>query len=533
MNFKAYLAQFVAALAIFSVLAICIKAPGYMDAEYYTLSAVQLASGKGLTQPILWNYLDDPSGLPHPSHTYWMPGPSLMAVSGMLLFGSLDFLSGRIPFVLMAAICVPLTGWMGFRLSGRKSISWLAAGLAILNGYYSPYTATVDSFFLIMTGAWVIYFSMDRVLNGVEESKSLAWLGLGLAAGWVHLNRADGLLWLAAVLLFWFAFAYRNKQLPKEGNLWIGLLLIILGYLAVCGFWYYRNITQFASLFPPGTSRALWVTRYDEIFTFPASKLTFERWVGSGLGVILIDRLTALMRNLLTIFAVQGQVILIPFVVTAIVKYWQIGIVRVALAFETIILLIMSFIFPYSGMQGGFLHSSAALQPVVWGLAAAGVPIVVHWLVLKKQWNVQRTFTMAVSGILLVSALITGFSFWQVVIGGDPGHPKWGNSQDRAQTAANLLDSAKVPQDARLMINNPAGFSLATGREALVIPYGDPSATISAAQKYGAEYVLLEKNLVRGMFDLYLEPNEFSDFSLVTRYEDMLLFKIEPSGKNQ
>src|ERR1044071_5600910 len=46
--------------------------PGYMDADYYFSGGVQLAEGHGFTEPYLWNYLDDPVSLPHPSHTYWM-----------------------------------------------------------------------------------------------------------------------------------------------------------------------------------------------------------------------------------------------------------------------------------------------------------------------------------------------------------------------------------------------------------------------------------------------------------------------------
>ncbi|HQN44554.1 MAG TPA: hypothetical protein PLA25_10495, partial [Anaerolineaceae bacterium] len=71
-----------------AVIALCWqfqRSPGYMDSAYYYIGARQLASGQSLTEPILWNYLDDPAGLPHPSHTYWMPLTSLVSSLGMLL----------------------------------------------------------------------------------------------------------------------------------------------------------------------------------------------------------------------------------------------------------------------------------------------------------------------------------------------------------------------------------------------------------------------------------------------------------------
>jgi hypothetical protein len=57
--------------------------PGYMDAEYYFAGARRIFEGQGSTEMILWNYLDDPQGLPHPAHTYWMPLTSYVAALGM------------------------------------------------------------------------------------------------------------------------------------------------------------------------------------------------------------------------------------------------------------------------------------------------------------------------------------------------------------------------------------------------------------------------------------------------------------------
>ncbi len=71
-----------------------------MDAEYYYMTGQTIASGGGFTEMILWNYLDDPEGLPHPAHTYWMPSASIIAALGMFFNGSLQFPSAQIFFVL-------------------------------------------------------------------------------------------------------------------------------------------------------------------------------------------------------------------------------------------------------------------------------------------------------------------------------------------------------------------------------------------------------------------------------------------------
>src|SRR4030066_516223 len=75
--------------------------PGYMDAEYYFAGGLRLAQGYGFTEEILWNYLDDPTGLPHPSHVYWMPLTSILAAIGMVLTGMNIFSAGRTIFMLI------------------------------------------------------------------------------------------------------------------------------------------------------------------------------------------------------------------------------------------------------------------------------------------------------------------------------------------------------------------------------------------------------------------------------------------------
>ncbi len=54
-------------------------------------SAVGFVSpGYGFSEMVLWNFLDDPEGLPHPSHGYWMPLVSILSAAGMVAFNRLD-----------------------------------------------------------------------------------------------------------------------------------------------------------------------------------------------------------------------------------------------------------------------------------------------------------------------------------------------------------------------------------------------------------------------------------------------------------
>ena len=69
-------------LLIQSIWLVRIEQPTYMDAYYYSVNGERLASGHGFSEMVIWQYFDDPAGLPTPSHTYWMPLPSMIAALG-------------------------------------------------------------------------------------------------------------------------------------------------------------------------------------------------------------------------------------------------------------------------------------------------------------------------------------------------------------------------------------------------------------------------------------------------------------------
>jgi hypothetical protein len=172
-------------------------APGYMDADYYFAGGMRLAQGQGFSELVLWNYLDDPAGLPHPSHVYWMPLTSLVAAMGMLASGSLSFAAGRIGFVLLAACVPPLTAALAYSLTNRRDLALTAGWLALFPGFYLSYFPTSDSFGLYMLGGGLFFLVLGSQRLWAVPTGGCAILGaalLGALAGGLHLGRADGLL---------------------------------------------------------------------------------------------------------------------------------------------------------------------------------------------------------------------------------------------------------------------------------------------------------------------------------------------------
>jgi hypothetical protein len=69
MRFRTYFFLFLFGLAVPVFIAKFQRIPGYLDSDYYYAGGIQLATGKGFTEPYLWNYLDGATSLPHPSHS--------------------------------------------------------------------------------------------------------------------------------------------------------------------------------------------------------------------------------------------------------------------------------------------------------------------------------------------------------------------------------------------------------------------------------------------------------------------------------
>src|SRR5512133_698105 len=183
-------------------------APGYMDADYYFAGGLRLAQGHGFTENYLWNYLDNPRTLPHPSHAYWFPLASILAAAGMFFTGQQTFVAARLGFVLVAALVPPVTALLAYKISTRRETALAAGLLAVFCGYHAPFMPTTDNFGLFMLLGGLFFLLLPR---GGRFSPFL----LGLVAGLMNLARPDGLIWLAfgvgGLFLLWFESTSRPK----------------------------------------------------------------------------------------------------------------------------------------------------------------------------------------------------------------------------------------------------------------------------------------------------------------------------------
>ncbi len=419
-----YILLFIIGLLVRSGVAMLQNSPGFMDAEYYFIGGQQLAQGNGFTEQILWNYLDDPNGLPHPSHGYWMPLTSILAALGMVVAQNQSFAAAQVVFVLTASLFPLLTAYLCFQLTQKRGSAILAGGLAILPAFYLPFMTTSDTF-----GIYAVLGALFFILlsESFASKRFLTPLLLGLIAGLIHLSRADGLMWLGfALISAIFYLAQRNRQERSRLTASIeGSLFVSAGFLATMGPWFLRNIRAFGSPLTPGGARSLWIIDYNELFLYPASLLTLERWLAAGWDAILQARIWALKINFQRSIAEQGMIFLTPLILLGLWHYRKDFRIKLGVFIWLCTFAVMTFVFPYQGARGGFFHSSAALLSLLWAAAAIGLSAILEWAGRSRGWNVKEAEIVFSVAAFAIAGLLTGFVLFNNLWGKNSDQTKW------------------------------------------------------------------------------------------------------------
>jgi len=536
MNVRLYVLLYLYALLVLLAVSAFQSRPGYMDAEYYYANGLGLAQGQGFSEPFLWNYLDEPQGLPHPAFTYWMPLSSLLAAAGIELSGWINFYGAKIGFLLLAACIAPLTARLAFSFSKQRWAAWLAGFLAVFPGFYLAFLGTTDTFGITMLLGLLWLWVAHRTLSDDSGERSLLLnaLALGLVSGLMHLTRADGLLWLGmggivagmAVLISKPQGQGIQQSSRRIGITLLVFLLIGVGYSVTMLPWIWRNLAIFGTPLAPGGGKVLWLTDYDDIYLFPASILAAARWWSTGLGEIIRARLWALGQNFQTALAVQGMVFLMPL---SLAGAWQLRNdrrVQLGVLAWGLIFLIFVLVFPYPGARGGFFHSGAALQPLWWALVPSGLAVFIAWGERRRSWRPEQARVILGVGLIGLAAVYSVIVTWPKVIGEQVVAPAWGQSGASYLRLESHLDSLGVPREAIRMVNNPPGHFAATGRMAIVIPDGDVDMLVSAARRYHAGYLLLDENYPQGLAELFANPSEQTKLEYLGEFEQTLIFRI-------
>lgn len=517
MKCRDYLFLFVLALGVLLPVAAFQQAPGYLDADYYYATGLQLAQGNGFREPFLWNYLDDPPGLPHPSHAYWMPLASLLAALIPAFFSDASWFLARLPFFLLAALVPPLTAALAFALHANRSFALTSGLLAAFSGLYLPFLTTTDTFGVYMFLGGLFFVVLAR--REVQRSVGSPFL-LGMVTGLMHLARTEGLFWFFFALLgIWLLRGQRRLSLVRFARAFVALLA---GYLTIMAPWFARNLAAFGQILAPGGSKMLWLTAYDQIFAYPADFLTWEHWLASGWQAILRARSWAFGLNLATLLVVQGGVFLFPLALSGGWHLRRDPLVHLALFAWLVIFLLMTVLFPFAGARGGYFHASAAFQPMLWALVPAGLEKVLQAGRRYRGWEIERARPVFRFGLLSLAIVLTGMALFLRL-------PTWNAEAQTYRKVAALLGEAGARPEEVVIVSNPPGFYLASGLAAIAVPDGQSETILQLARRYGASYLILEEgSLPQGLVSLYQSEVLPPGIVLLAEFEGGRVYDLQP-----
>jgi hypothetical protein len=522
------------------------NSPGYMDADYYFAGGVQIVEGKGLSEPYIWNFLGNPDGIPHPSHAYWMPLASFVSALSMYLAGEISFFTARIGFQIIAALIPPLTAGLAYQISANAMFAAISGVIVVFSGFYLPYTSTTDTFGICMVLGALLFLLISSDDTSQETSRQqyphkLRLISMGLVAGLMHLARTDGSTWLLLTLIS-VCVREASVSLGGEEN-WVNwhrkltsiinrrviikLSFVLIGYLLIMSPWMIRNISVFGTPLSPGGSRALWLTDYDELFNYPIDGLTFSRWWDAGLGEILKARLWAIGINLQRSLAEQGGIFMVPLILLGMWRLRRNPTVRFGALAWLFTFVMMSFIFPYAGARGGFFHSSAAIQPLFWVMVPIGLDVFINWGVRVRGWNYKQAFRIFGGAVIGFAALLSVYIFVERVTGQDIKNPTWDISNNTYRYLEEKLTGLGAKPSDRVLVNNPPGYYIASGREAVVIPNGDFHTLLEAANRYMVDYMLLDENHPVGLEKIFADPYNVTDIIYLSTEKKTHIFKLK------
>jgi hypothetical protein len=142
----------------------------------------------------------------------------------------------------------------------------------------------------------------------------------------------------------------------------------------------------------------------------------------------------------------------------------------------------------------------------------------------RRSWVTDKNASYVFQGVLVFLTIVfTGYLVNIRVVA-------TGWAQDDviyASVEKMFQDNGISPMDV-VIVPNPPGYYVRTGRSAVCLPLGDESAVLSVAKEFNAMYLVLERSDTLGVLQgLYEDPHNNAAFVYLGETEGARLYRIE------
>jgi hypothetical protein len=228
--------------------------------------------------------------------------------------------------------------------------------------------------------------------------------------------------------------------------------------------------------------------------------------------------------NLLNAFGAQGGILVFPFI---LVGFWQVRRstrARLALTGWLILLAVMTLLFPFAGARGGFFHAGTAFQPFWWAVAPLGLESIVSGIRSRNLLD-ERAYVIFRGALVIICLGLTGLIIWIRIL-----VPGWQPEEELYVGVEQLLVEEGAQPEEIVIVRNPPGYYIVSGRPAIVMPPGGPETVLALAERYGASYFVLEPGgVLKEYREVYEQFDLHSGLEYLGEVEDARIYAVRPS----
>jgi hypothetical protein len=167
------------------------------------------------------------------------------------------------------------------------------------------------------------------------------------------------------------------------------------------------------------------------------------------------------------------------------------------------------------------------VQIFLWALVPVGLDKFIQWGGQKRGWKTEQARRVFQIGIIAIMVLLSGVIFYQRVVASTNGVSNWLIDESKYKNVfQELIRLGDNDEKTLVMVKNPPGWNLVTRTQAIVIPDGGISALLAAANKYGANLLLLDKDHPDSLKNLFKGEERIPELELIFIKDDIQVYRF-------